>query len=1080
MFSGIATARCKSKKRKWPPTTWPLGPVTLTNPSPSLFPSSPLTPTPSSPFLSLPLPSFLPPHPGTIGEDVMGMWQNTSDMTDINCAERSASQDTMVMGDDFGKVRLIRFPCPDFNDKKCGYKKFIGHSSHVTQTRFSSSQDSVFSLGGGDTCMLEWEYAPDGNVSASKLIEAPQREEIEFAAPEQGSPGENSAPPPRPDDPEFKASEVMDPEELRKLKERNDARKKDKTQRGRYYGGPDPSYVAFFKGDFSKEDYQLIVGNVLLVLLVFFYGMTIALVSKPDYVGWSISAWIGIFLSTALPLLRWFNTFEKDVISISSAVFSFLLLALWAILMGTTTTNPTAAYAAPGYLLFIMFAFAYWKWRDDGYVMSSSVKVIAIIGAVLLLVGMIVIAVLVQPWSVGVAILVGLIALATSAYIAAQWVKNKFYLPKKLRGILAIVLVLIIGLGLVVGFGWGRAFIGFSVSAGCLWLILVAFAIQKLNMDSDGSVVFQYSNYIFPVYKMDVEQDTLEQYNSGALYAYLSMFILLLWSIAASLVMSPPFIGLSVLALDIIILFCFTVHLRRIPAHRFGSVAHLLTKEMMTSSLEKARTTQTNANTIATPSKGYGENAGVGSSSSSRELEQDIEEVPQQNSGDQSARRTANQAEIKLELAEDYKDLSVPELRKVQATLLAQADALANSMVATATPPTRKTATVTPTNVSTTENNNTGASSNEANTDTDIENQAKPTGPSGPSGMVSSSSIDELDPEIREMVQNTPESKKPKQIALLHQTVLAIDFYVEMRLQESQRFASMLQLLVVRRAEYLEASRAQEYKTFLRDIGRPDINQADIALWTASERAEFDRMYDAWKADQASKAEDELRKQREEEEAAERRRQKLLEEDAERRRQEQEEEERRRQEALAELEAEQERLRKEEEQKRQEEEEELRKQMEEMEEEERAEKMRLFQEEQERLAKEAEKKREQEAKELEKKLKQEEKQRKQSHFPVSQFHRSHSFTPHIQAKRKAQTILTATTNSRNNAQAVDNHTSTLNSHRNHLPSRARTNSTSALSKVGNESQKSRLNPNCLMTPSIPVTSNRVLLVIAGC
>lgn len=53
----------------------------------------------------------------------------------------------MVTGDDFGTVKLFKYPCPK---EKASFNKYIGHSSHVTGVRFSYSDDYVISSGGGD------------------------------------------------------------------------------------------------------------------------------------------------------------------------------------------------------------------------------------------------------------------------------------------------------------------------------------------------------------------------------------------------------------------------------------------------------------------------------------------------------------------------------------------------------------------------------------------------------------------------------------------------------------------------------------------------------------------------------------------------------------------------------------------------------------------------------------------------------------------------------------------------------------------------------------------------------------------
>ena len=44
-----------------------------------------------------------------LGDDVNGIWEKYTNTDDINAADVYA--DTIVTGDDFSKVRLLRFPC---------------------------------------------------------------------------------------------------------------------------------------------------------------------------------------------------------------------------------------------------------------------------------------------------------------------------------------------------------------------------------------------------------------------------------------------------------------------------------------------------------------------------------------------------------------------------------------------------------------------------------------------------------------------------------------------------------------------------------------------------------------------------------------------------------------------------------------------------------------------------------------------------------------------------------------------------------------------------------------------------------
>jgi WD40 repeat protein len=89
----------------------------------------------------------------TLGWPVQGIWPPGADGTDINSCARSHSEDLVVSGDDFGQVKLMRFPCLD---TRCGDKHYTGHAQHVMSTRFTFDDSHVLSTGGGDKCIFQW------------------------------------------------------------------------------------------------------------------------------------------------------------------------------------------------------------------------------------------------------------------------------------------------------------------------------------------------------------------------------------------------------------------------------------------------------------------------------------------------------------------------------------------------------------------------------------------------------------------------------------------------------------------------------------------------------------------------------------------------------------------------------------------------------------------------------------------------------------------------------------------------------------------------------------------------------------
>ncbi|XP_010182214.1 PREDICTED: echinoderm microtubule-associated protein-like 5, partial [Mesitornis unicolor] len=88
-----------------------------------------------------------------LGDEVIGIWSRHAEKADVNCACVSHSGINLVTGDDFGMVKLFDFPCPE---KFAKHKRFLGHSAHLTNIRFTSGDRFVVSAGGDDCSLFVW------------------------------------------------------------------------------------------------------------------------------------------------------------------------------------------------------------------------------------------------------------------------------------------------------------------------------------------------------------------------------------------------------------------------------------------------------------------------------------------------------------------------------------------------------------------------------------------------------------------------------------------------------------------------------------------------------------------------------------------------------------------------------------------------------------------------------------------------------------------------------------------------------------------------------------------------------------
>ena len=96
-----------------------------------------------------------------LGWPVQGIWPANADGTDVNSVDRSPDGTLLVSGDDFSRVKLFRYPC---TREKAEFKAYNGHPEHVVRVRFSSDGKYVFSVGGLDKAILQFEVKGGSNA----------------------------------------------------------------------------------------------------------------------------------------------------------------------------------------------------------------------------------------------------------------------------------------------------------------------------------------------------------------------------------------------------------------------------------------------------------------------------------------------------------------------------------------------------------------------------------------------------------------------------------------------------------------------------------------------------------------------------------------------------------------------------------------------------------------------------------------------------------------------------------------------------------------------------------------------------
>ncbi|XP_059908445.1 echinoderm microtubule-associated protein-like 5 [Gadus macrocephalus] len=105
-----------------------------------------------------------------LGPEVNGIWPKYSEINDINSVDANFSNQVLVTADDYGMVKLLRYPCVR---KGAKFKKYLGHSAHITNARWSHDYQWVITIGGADHSVFQWRFVPERKTKETLHI-APQ------------------------------------------------------------------------------------------------------------------------------------------------------------------------------------------------------------------------------------------------------------------------------------------------------------------------------------------------------------------------------------------------------------------------------------------------------------------------------------------------------------------------------------------------------------------------------------------------------------------------------------------------------------------------------------------------------------------------------------------------------------------------------------------------------------------------------------------------------------------------------------------------------------------------------------------
>ncbi|XRB07249.1 echinoderm microtubule-associated protein-like [Pycnococcus provasolii] len=114
----------------------------------------------------------------TVGYTVQGIWPKYADATDIVAADRSKDHCVLAAIDDFGGLRLFRYPCDVGRGE---YTFYTGHGNHASSVAFAFNDEFLITTGASDSCVMQWRHyeADEGDEDVTSEVEEEVYQSIE-------------------------------------------------------------------------------------------------------------------------------------------------------------------------------------------------------------------------------------------------------------------------------------------------------------------------------------------------------------------------------------------------------------------------------------------------------------------------------------------------------------------------------------------------------------------------------------------------------------------------------------------------------------------------------------------------------------------------------------------------------------------------------------------------------------------------------------------------------------------------------------------------------------------------------------
>lgn len=344
---------------------------------------------------------------------------------------------------------------------------------------------------------------------------------------------------------------------------------------------------AFRDGYLLQEDYMTIGCLVLLLTLVFIFGLIVSATEEPAWLGNMIWLGFSVLFFTFAPVYKWFHVLELTQDMKYSLAFSAVLswsggFVIFFQLLQADVNSVYSLVVLSFLVLFpvaIVFVVGLLKWKDDDWEITDFTRVSLPLGIVFAILWIFEMFAWVGPAFGGILTFIFFTGI-TLLFFLVKWIENESYVAPKHQKFANYLLIISVAFFFMLGVFGGEIFYGFSIG---LIIIMIRYSsnIVGARMTREPEVQVFYSPYIFPIYSYDAKTSKLVDENYETFNLYKLFTVAFFWGVIAVMFADPLGFGVGLCSLVLFTVAATSSHLCSMTPVKMGVAAKYVNEKML-------------------------------------------------------------------------------------------------------------------------------------------------------------------------------------------------------------------------------------------------------------------------------------------------------------------------------------------------------------------------------------------------------------------------------------------------------------------------------------------------------------------